>query len=317
MVLEKISRDLQEIWTLVEEWQNTGICELEKDLVLDKLKTIYEQIKFAPVQKSEKEVAEMPLIDLEAVAEDTPQPEVAPSPTIPEMPKETKDDVSEPSERPEMSFRGRVDRKVILSLYDDDGHTESSEGLGPVSEVHVSEEVSGSQTGTKDEVEENLEKSDADIVDLGTVNAKPAENLNSPVEEPVATPASSSISTENIPGKPSVLEQHTTVLGEVINAGEETIGEVYAKQNHTADVASRIVANNGVSLRKSIGINDKFLLARDLFGGDMAAYERMISELETYTDLNDALIYIHDHYNWNPNSDGVKFLMELLTRKLS
>ena len=123
--------------------------------------------------------------------------------------------------------------------------------------------------------------------------------------------------TENIPGKPSVLEQHTTVLGEVINAGEETIGEVYAKQNHTADVASRIVANNGVSLRKSIGINDKFLLARDLFGGDMAAYERMISELETYTDLNDALIYIHDHYNWNPNSDGVKFLMELLTRKLS
>ena len=39
--------------------------------------------------------------------------------------------------------------------------------------------------------------------------------------------------------------------------------------------------------------------------------------LDGRDDLDDCIIYISENYDWNPSSDGVRFLMELLERKLS
>ena len=76
--------------------------------------------------------------------------------------------------------------------------------------------------------------------------------------------------------------------------------------------------NSGMmKLKQAIGINDKFLLLRDLFGGDTERYERTIDRLNEFDDLDDCIIYISENYDWNPSSDGVRFLMELLERKLS
>ena len=71
------------------------------------------------------------------------------------------------------------------------------------------------------------------------------------------------------------------------------------------------------SLRRAIGINDKFLLIRDLFGGDGEAYEKAIGALNDCADFDDCMIYIAENYAWNPNSDGVKLLMDLLERKFA
>ena len=71
------------------------------------------------------------------------------------------------------------------------------------------------------------------------------------------------------------------------------------------------------SLRDAIGINDKFLLIRDLFAGDDHEYEKAIAKLDSFDNLDDCLIYIAENYAWNPNSEGAKFMMQLLERKLS
>lgn len=69
-------------------------------------------------------------------------------------------------------------------------------------------------------------------------------------------------------------------------------------------------------LRHSIGINDRFLLIRDLFGGKAEEYERVIDELDAFTELDDAMIYIQENFEWNPDCDGATLLVELLERKL-
>lgn len=69
-------------------------------------------------------------------------------------------------------------------------------------------------------------------------------------------------------------------------------------------------------LRGAIGVNDRFLLIRDLFAGDAAAYERAIDRLEEFDDLDDCMIHIAENYAWNPNSDGARLLTDLLERKL-
>ena len=109
--------------------------------------------------------------------------------------------------------------------------------------------------------------------------------------------------------------QGGAVLGEVINPHVQTLADTIAPPH---DIASELRRNEPVTdLRQAIGLNDKFLLIRDLFGGDAQAYERAIETLNDFDDLDDCMIFIAEHYAWNPNSDGAKLMMELLERKFA
>lgn len=107
-----------------------------------------------------------------------------------------------------------------------------------------------------------------------------------------------------------------SVLGDVINHDVRTLGDKLG-----ATVRGRVSETTRrepvTDLRRSIGINDKFLLIRDLFDGDSEAYEAAIATLDAFDDFDDCLVHIAEHYAWNPNSDGAKLLMELIERKLS
>ena len=42
-----------------------------------------------------------------------------------------------------------------------------------------------------------------------------------------------------------------------------------------------------------------------------------LDKLDAFGDFDDCMIYIAENYAWNANSDGAKFLMELLERKFA
>lgn len=106
-----------------------------------------------------------------------------------------------------------------------------------------------------------------------------------------------------------------TVLGEVINANVHTLADTIAPPH---DIASELRRSESVAdLHRAIGINDKFLMIRDLFGGDGEAFERAIEALNGFDNLDDCMIYVAENYAWNANSDGAKLLMELLERKFA
>ena len=105
------------------------------------------------------------------------------------------------------------------------------------------------------------------------------------------------------------------VLGEVINHAGQPLADTIAPRR---DMASELRRGEPVAdLRNAIGINDKFLLIRDLFGGDGEAYEEAIATLNAFDDFDECMIHIAENYAWNPNSDGAKFMMELLERKFA
>ena len=154
----------------------------------------------------------------------------------------------------------------------------------------------------------------------------PQAAAESPAAEPSATPAipepaDGSEGAEEVPSLKIRLEPGLTdspggaVLGEVINHDVQTLADTIAPPR---DMASELLRNEPVTdLRKAIGLNDKFLLIRDLFDGDGEAYERAIEALNGFEDLDDCMIYIAENYAWNPNSDGAKLLMDLLERKFA
>lgn len=119
-------------------------------------------------------------------------------------------------------------------------------------------------------------------------------------------------------GPASDTAAHKKVLGETFaNGNGVAMNEVLGKQTAHADVASKLQSQSiSGDLRQCIGINDRFMLIRSLFNGNADQYAAAIAQLNAFTDLNDALLYIQENYQWDPDSEGVRLLVDLLERKL-
>ena len=106
----------------------------------------------------------------------------------------------------------------------------------------------------------------------------------------------------------------TTTLGDVMAQNSQTLADTIAAPTALGEE----ISHQGIrSLRQGIGLNDKFLMIRDLFDGDSEAYDDTIDALDSFDDFDDCLIYIAENFAWNADSEGAKFIMQLLERKLS
>ena len=141
--------------------------------------------------------------------------------------------------------------------------------------------------------------------EVAPVEVKPAEK---PVAEPVAKPKS-----VEIPVAKPIVEEKPQTLADAIPA-PQTLADVIAAPTALAEEINHARVR---SLRDGIGLNDKFLMIRDLFDGDGEAYEEAINALDEMETLDDCMIHIIENYAWNPDSEGSKFIMQLLERKLS
>ena len=141
--------------------------------------------------------------------------------------------------------------------------------------------------------------------EVAPVEVKPAEK---PVAEPVAKPKPI-----EIPVAKPIVEEKPQTLADAIPA-PQTLADVIAAPTALAEEINHARVR---SLRDGIGLNDKFLMIRDLFDGDGEAYEEAINALDEMETLDDCMIHIIENYAWNPDSEGSKFIMQLLERKLS
>ena len=103
-------------------------------------------------------------------------------------------------------------------------------------------------------------------------------------------------------------------LADAIAPNTQTLADTIAAP---APLAEEITASKIVSLSDGVGLNDKFLMIRDLFDGDEEAYEQAISDLDAEEDMDGCMVYIAENFEWNPNLEGAKFIMQLLSRKHS
>ena len=135
----------------------------------------------------------------------------------------------------------------------------------------------------------------------------PTEISVEPTPQPTPTPAPQ-------PRPATEPKAEPTTLADVIAPAAPTLADTIAAPAALADEMHHTPIR---SLREGIGLNDKFLMIRDLFDGDGDAYEEAITALDALPTLDDCMIHIIENYAWNPDSEGSKFIMQLLDRKLS
>ena len=112
----------------------------------------------------------------------------------------------------------------------------------------------------------------------------------------------------------TIADVKTVTLADAMAQNATTLADTIAAP---AALGEEINHSHIKSLRKAIGLNDKFLMIRDLFGGDGDVYEQTLDALDEFDSFDDCLLYIaENHPEWNPDSEGAKFLTQLLERKL-
>lgn len=328
MKCENIAREFEQLAALAASWSAQGAPdEIERDIVLAKLAAIYEQIKFANIEPEQQPVAEVPVSVKvsEITPEPQPEPQVIPDDIFIIEPLEF-----EASSEPHIEIESIVEQASGNAEYVD-------EELPQVQELVVE---SHSQT-------EFVEEEDIAIVDLSADEEPEAiahtQNLfdddfvvtqKRKVDRSVilslygddSSPRIEVVNDRHVEVAPEqiiIQEDNSIISGiDAVVLGEsftpaQSVADMMSSTVNIQDVASSISTQNTKELRGAIGLNDKFLMIRDVFAGDAAEYEIAIETLEKFDNLDDAMLYLYDNHNQNPNSDGAKLLVELLTRKLS
>lgn len=148
-------------------------------------------------------------------------------------------------------------------------------------------------------------------------------------DNPIPTPAS----TEPVKAEPKVVEaapveevvakvDKEPVVEPAPVAAQQRLGDSFGEVKTLADQMSKndvptTPFNRITELRQAIGLNDKFLMIKELFGGDAARYEATIDTLDEFEDLDECIIYIVENFRWNPDLEAAKLLVSLIERKLA
>ena len=106
------------------------------------------------------------------------------------------------------------------------------------------------------------------------------------------------------------------ILAEKISPSDfHPINETLAQQKPVNDLSSKLQTAPLNSIVSGIGLNDKFLYIRELFNGDNTLYNNTIRQLETAKSLDDAMDFIHKHFEWDTQNETTQKFVNLLHRR--
>lgn len=138
-----------------------------------------------------------------------------------------------------------------------------------------------------------------------------------PVAEPVAEPVTEAIpdpepepAIEPTP-KPEEKKQ-AEIIAEKFSA-ESSINENLAGQRGK-DVDTKLHGQPIDNIKRNIGINDRFLIIRELFDGDADKFGILINNLEGAGTYKDAVTILEEQFSTSMEHEGVEILSGLVKR---
>lgn len=331
----KIEQRLQRISSIVNGWSSGNIPRIERDMVLEELRHLYDAV-----------------LDYNA---ETPEVEERPEPHVVAVVESAEDNFDKDIENSTNDivddFDDALDIDALLGI----GLSESETSEDEISQEETIEEQPVVEE-SKEVVEEVVERVVEEVKEepKTEVEEEPkVEVKEEPKEERVL---SGLFDLEDIPVKAKSGRRMISLYGDgvpreinpkpqtpepeptpapkpepiVVEAPKEQqeveqpkrIGDILGSKTTLADQMIKDDApttpfNRITDIRKAMGLNDRFLMIRDLFAGDAERFEATIDTINEFDDLDECMIYIVENFKWNPDSEGAKLLVSLIERKLA
>lgn len=313
MELKKIEDRLSRLSTLVEGWRRVErVPRIERDMALEELRRVYDEILGS-------DTTDVAIIAEESTAEEgSAEPDEEASESEREM-TESVADVGD-------AFDDALDIDALLGLDSSDDEPKPEPIVAPAPEPAPMSEPKpkpapapapapkkGGGLFDIDDIPVRT-KSSRKMIALYNTPSTPIESKPEPrvqYNEPKAVEESPAPVVTAAPTEVTPVEQPKRVA-DVLGGSVTVLGDAMAGDDTPTTPFNRID-----DIRKAIGLNDKFLMIRDLFGGDEQKYEDTIDTLNEFEDLDECMIYIVENFRWNPDSEGAKLLVSLIERKLA
>lgn len=309
MRVKNIKERVARLAALVEGWKHeNSVPRIERDLALDELRRLYDAL------------LDVEHDDVEQTAEEEALPE----------PKAEEERVAEPKAEmahdPIADFDDALDIDALLGITEDEKPqlvAEPEPVVEPVVEQRVEapapepvEAPAPAKGGGLFDIDDIpvRTKTSRKMISLYNAPTKAASEPE-PHRESVASMVMESKPQSQPQSQPHPVAQQTAEpqrVGDVLGSGKKVVGDMKNMDSMPTPPMSKIT-----DLRKAIGLNDKFIMLRDLFAGNEEHYNTTIDMLNSFEDLDDCMIYIVENFAWNPDSEGAKLIVSLIERKLS
>lgn len=155
---------------------------------------------------------------------------------------------------------------------------------------------------------------------------KVSEEETKPAAEKVEIDEKKPESTGESKPKPELTEETVEKLPEkkVANDTGKILGDSFSKEKSVNDLIDsensnleHKLSNRPVkSIKKSIGINDRFQYIRELFEGNTEKFIDAVAELDEKNNVNEAVDYLKQNFKWQKNETSLKFI-NLVKRRFS
>lgn len=341
----KIEQRLQRISSIVKGWSSGNIPRIERDMVLEELRHLYDAV-----------------LDYNA---ETPEVEERPEPKVVAVVESAEDNFDKGIENSTNDivddFDDALDIDALLGI----GLSESETSEDEIFQEETPEEQTAIEEQpvveeSKEVVEEVVERVVEDVKEETKVEPEVKPN-EEPKAEPIVEPKEERVlgglfDLDDIPVKAKSGRRMISLYGDgvpreinpkpqtpepeptpepkpepiVVEAPKEQqeveqpkrIGDILGSKTTLADQMIKDDApttpfNRITDIRKAMGLNDRFLMIRDLFAGDAERFEATIDTINEFDDLDECMIYIVENFKWNPDSEGAKLLVSLIERKLA
>ena len=213
----------------------------------------------------------------------------------------------------------------IEKIEDEEDEFESSKVL-EFESSEIEEEYEEFERDFEDDIEEALEEEEGleEIEEEEGIEGEEGLEEIEELEEEEGLEEEEEIEEEEEEGA----ELEGSVQGEQEDSGIRAYKKVYTIESHTlgdklesaedTSLAARLQRKPVSDLASAIGINDKFLLLNELFGGSMEKYNKSIRALNNFSTLLGAKTYMSElqiEFQWDCESDAYKKLDNLVERR--
>jgi len=179
--------------------------------------------------------------------------------------------------------------------------------------IEISDEDS-SEIREHEVIEDSLHKDPLSGKELEHIDELP---FNKPdTVSPFAGEKSDQTRATPIEKKPKDKKPETNIVADKFSHMSNIFNEQLGNLKNEDDISAVIKTKPVVNLSDAIGVNDKFLFIREIFGGSQASYDDAINRLNNVGNLTDAKAIIKSYTDEGDDNDIIKQLLDLVKRKL-
>ncbi len=207
-----------------------------------------------------------------------------------------------------MEVNEEVVNEECFAEYEDEEGVEELEGVEGEFEDEDEEEFEEDLEGVEDEFADEDEFEEEEDFDNDSDNEDEVEDdLEDEEVEEIQNPSPS----------PDLEDSGIRAYKKVYTVESQTLGDKLESVEDRS-LAARLQRKPVTDLMNAIGINDKFLLLNELFGGSMEKYNKSIRALNSFSTLLGAKTYMSElqiEFQWDCESEAYKKLDALVERR--